>query len=172
MTTEFKNSVESGNLLRTRIMLKDSFVTDPTCVQLDTLLAYAKEKLPDILVSYDGGALENDSSKWNLAVMNLELVQLVNNFSRERIDHLKKVVAKVKHEEIKALEERTREKTVEQAKKLRIDSYKRIRNSASRINDRIKEINRRKGWSPKDIDVMEQEAENILAAVQQYKNNK
>lgn len=166
MTTEFKNSVESGNLLRTRIMLKDSFVTDPTCVQLNALLSYAKEKLPGIIVPYDGGALEKDSSKWDMAVMNLELVQLVNNFSQERIDHLKKVVGTVKREEIKKLK-------AMRSNELMVDSFKKIRAGASQINRQLKKVNDNNHiWKSEDITVIERAAEDILAAVQQYKNNK
>lgn len=166
MTTEFKNSVESGNLLRTRIMLKDSFVTDPTCVQLNALLSYAKEKLPGIIVPYDGGALEKDSSKWDMAVMNLELVQLVNNFSQERIDHLKKVVGTVKREEIKKLK-------AMRSNEIMVDSFKKIRAGASQINRQLKKVNDNNHiWKSEDITVIERAAEDILAAVQQYKNNK
>ncbi|WP_278543737.1 hypothetical protein [Gemmiger formicilis] len=166
MTTEFKSSVESGNLLRTRIMLKDSFVTDPTCVQLDALLSYAKEKLPGIIVPYDGDALEKDSSKWNLAVMNLELVQLVNNFSQERIDHLKKVVGTVKREEIQKMK-------AMRSNELMVDSFKKIRAGASQINRQLKKVNdNNHKWKSEDIKAIECAAEDILAAVQQYKSNK
>lgn len=166
MTTEFKSSVESGNLLRTRIMLKDSFVTDPTCVQLDALLSYAKEKLPGIIVPYDGDALENDPSKWDLAVMNLELVQLVNNFSQERIDHLKKVVGTVKREEIQKMK-------VMRSNELMVDSLKKIRAGASQINRQLKKVNdKNHKWKSEDIKVIEHAAEDILAAVHQYRNNK
>ena len=166
MTTEFKSSVESGNLLRTRIMLKDSFVTDPTCVQLDALLSYAKEKLPGIIVPYDKGGLEKDPLKWDLAVMNLELVQLVNNFSQERIDHLKKVVGTVKREEIQKMK-------AMRSKESRAVALGEIRSGALRISQQLKRtIKNNNKWKPEDITIMEREAEKILAAVQQYKSNK
>lgn len=166
MTTEFKNSVESGNLLRTRIMLKDSFVIDPTCAQLDALLSYAKEKLPGIIVPYDGGILENNSSKWDITVMNLELMQLVNNFSQERIDHLKKVVGTVKREEIQKMK-------AMRSKESRAVALGKIRSSALRISQQLKKrIMNDNKWKPEDVTIMEREAKNILAAVQQYKNNK
>ena len=95
VSPEFKAVISKKNLLRVRIMLKDSFVVDPTFVQLDEMLSYAKNNLPGLLVPYDGGYLENDSLKWDCDMMNEELVQLVTNFSEARINHLKKVVAKV-----------------------------------------------------------------------------
>ena len=95
VSQEFKASVADKNLLRTRIMLKDSFVVDPTLAQFDEMLSYASGHLPDLFTQFDGEYLENDISKWNRDVMNEELVRLVTNFSKTRIDHLKKVVSKV-----------------------------------------------------------------------------
>ena len=87
VSQEFKASVADKNLLRTRIMLKDSFVVDPTFVQLDEMLSYARGHLPDLFIPFDGECLENDIAKWNRDVMNEELVRLVTNFSEIRINH-------------------------------------------------------------------------------------
>lgn len=95
VSPEFKKAVSERNLLLTRIMLKDSFVLDPTFAQFEEMLDYAMLYFPDLFVPFDGGSLENDASKWDEALMNKELVQLVSNFSEERVDHLKMVVAKV-----------------------------------------------------------------------------
>lgn len=95
ISQEFKSAVANKNLLRTRIMLKDSFVVDPTFTQLREMLSYAKRMLPDLMVPFDDDPLEEDQTKWNHEVMNMELVQLVNNFSETRIAHLQKVVSKV-----------------------------------------------------------------------------
>ena len=80
ISPEFKAAIKGNNLLRTRIMLKDSFVLDPTFAQLDKMLAYARQYLPDLLVPFDKGTLENNTEKWDKAVMNEELVGLVTNF--------------------------------------------------------------------------------------------
>ena len=103
LSQEFKATVSDKNLLRTRIMLKDSFVVDPTFVQLDEMLSYARVYLPGLFVPFDGECLENDEAKWNDNVMNEELVQLVTNFSETRINHLKKVVSKVLKPEIEKI---------------------------------------------------------------------
>lgn len=95
VSPEFRATVSEGNLLRTRIMLKDSFVLDPTFAQFEEMLDYAKPYFPDLFDPFDGEILEDDSSKWDEALMNKELVQLISNFSKERVDHLKMVVAKV-----------------------------------------------------------------------------
>ena len=95
LSSEYKASVSNRNLLRTRIMLKDSLVVDPTFVQFDEMYGYAEKNFTDLLDIYDDGFLEKDESKWNKDVMNEELSQLVANFSQQRIEHLKKVVASV-----------------------------------------------------------------------------
>lgn len=95
LSPEYKASVSNRNLLRTRIMLKDSLVVDPTFAQFNEMYGYAEKNFTDLLDIYDDGFLEKDESKWNKDVMNEELSQLVANFSRQRIEHLKKVVASV-----------------------------------------------------------------------------
>lgn len=95
LTSDFKAAISDKNIIRTKIMLKDSLIIDPTFVQFEEMLFYAKEHLPEILVPFDGEQLENNKTKWNKNVMNDEMTQLISNFSEERIDHLKKVIAEV-----------------------------------------------------------------------------
>lgn len=98
--------------------------------------------------------------------MNLELMQLVNNFSQERIDHLKKVVGTVKREEIQKMK-------AMRSKESRAVALGKIRSSALRISQQLKKtIMNDNKWKLEDVTIMEREAKNILAAVQQYKNNK
>ena len=92
LTPEFKSAVKDKNLLRVRIMLKDMLIVDMTFAKFNKMLAYAKQELPSLIVPFDNGDLEDDSSKWNMDLMNKELVELVNNFSETRINHLKKVI--------------------------------------------------------------------------------
>ena len=94
-TEEFKAAVEEKKLLRIRIMLKDSLIVDPTFKEFDEMVTYAEHQIRDLYEAFNGGKLENDETKWNEHVMNEELVGLVTNFSKTRISHLKKVVAKV-----------------------------------------------------------------------------
>ncbi len=103
-TPEFEATVSSGNLLKTRIMLTNSMVVDPTGKQFSEMLEYAKRKLDGLFVPYDGELLESDQAKWDLELMNQELSLLVNNFSYERISHLWRVIRKVRKEDIRRLE--------------------------------------------------------------------
>ena len=102
VSPEFNSAIKTGNLLRVRIMLKDSLIVDPTFVQFNEMLAYARTELPELLEPYDNGTLENDSGKWDKDLMNMELVEIVNNFSQTRIDHLKKVISIVLADKIRS----------------------------------------------------------------------
>jgi len=102
VSPEFNSAVKAGNLLRVRIMLKDSLIVDPTFTQFSEMLAYARQALPELLEPYDNGSLEDDRSKWDKDLMNMELVEIVNNFSQTRIDHLKRVVSVVLADKIRS----------------------------------------------------------------------
>lgn len=192
LSQEFKATVSDKNLLRTRIMLKDSFVVDPTFVQLDEMLSHARVYLPGLFVPFDGECLENDEAKWNDNVMNEELVQLVTNFSETRINHLKKVVSKVLKPEI----EKIRRKRIEQSARPPILSQftpppvsrksspltkqanrrkalRVLQNEGGKIQDIMTEVtSRHNTWKPTNVDDMERAAREILRAAKDYKNNR
>lgn len=191
LSQEFKATVSDKNLLRTRIMLKDSFVVDPTFVQLDEMLSYARVYLPGLFVPFDGECLENDEAKWNDNVMNEELVQLVTNFSETRINHLKKVVSKVLKPEI----EKIRRKRIEQSARPpissqftpppvsrksspltkqanRLKALKVLKNEGGKIQNIMTEVTSRNTWKPTNVDDMERAAREILRAAKDYKNNR
>lgn len=44
ITNEFTEAVQSGKMMRVRIMLKDSLLVDPTAAQFDEMERYATEK--------------------------------------------------------------------------------------------------------------------------------
>lgn len=173
---EFKSAVESKNLRRTRIMLKDSLVVDPTFVQFNEMLSYAKRQFPDLFVPFDKGTLENDPTKWNINVINEESVQLISNFSWERLEHLKQVVSQALREKAKKirLEQScsqgtsfcTREAALQEA--LRI-----LRGAGNKIQRVLTEVDSNgKAWTDNDVMQMEQAAKEILRASDKYRKNK
>ena len=59
--------------------------------------------MPDFYVDHDGEQLNFNKSDWNVNYLNKQMVIVVNNFSRERINLLKemvKVVLKDKYEKM------------------------------------------------------------------------
>lgn len=191
ISPEFKAAIKGNNLLRTRIMLKDSFVLDPTFAQLEEMLAYARKYLPDLLVPFDKGTLENDTEKWDKAVMNEELVGLVTNFSEERIRHLKEVVSKVlgaEAEKLRQQRNRLKNQNPDSQKsnhyneapknvkeKNRYKALGRLSEGANKIELEMKQVKQPGGWRSwrrSNIDKIEEAAKEILSAVQDYRKNK
>jgi len=92
ITNAFRNAVTSGNVRSIRIMMKDSMLVDPSFTELNEMEQHAQyvNGLYDI---HDGRALnEHDQSVWSDDYMNKIMVQVVGNFSHERINHLKNIV--------------------------------------------------------------------------------
>lgn len=175
ISPEFRMAVDNKNLLRVRIMLKDSFIVDPTLAQFNEMQDYAKGKLPDLFVPFDHGILEDNPLKWDKAVMNMELVQLVNNFSKERVTHLKKVIAKVLEKEVWLKQKGKNEQSTRQKpQETRLEDKKNALLTISRESKKIRivldeiETSDNK-WSPSRVAKVEQSAKEILKAVQVYK---
>ena len=178
VSQEFKMAVSEKNLLRTRIMIKDSFVIDPTLGQLEEMISYARIRLPNLFVLFDGEELENDPGKWNVNVMNAELAQLVTNFSEKRLNHLKKVVAKVlKVEAMKVCRKKINVSARPTSSSTKMDARRNavrdFRKESTKIQNILERVDSQdKVWKPVDVNEMEEAASAILKAVKDYKNNR
>ena len=194
ISPEFKSAVSSNNLLRTRIMLKDSLIVDPTFQQFDEMLLYAKQMLPDILVAFDGDTLETNSVNWDKEQLNLELVLIVNNFSQERISHLKQVVSVVMSDEkqrilnkrteqnIRINSENTRIRSKGSAfsttffqdkTRLRQEAINQLYSAGRTVGKIIQKVETQgKKWTPTDVEKMECAAIQILDSTRNYGDNR
>ena len=92
LTNDFMEAVQSGKVMRVRIMLKDSLLVDPTGVQFDEMERYAISFMSGIYEKHDGEQLNYDVSAWNEDYLNEQMVAIVEGFSKERIDLLKSMV--------------------------------------------------------------------------------
>lgn len=92
VTKEFVEAVESGKILRVRIMLKDILLVDPTAAKFDEMVTYANAVLGNLYDEHDGEALKYDVTGWDEDYLNEQMVEVVNNFSKERVDLLKSMV--------------------------------------------------------------------------------
>ena len=95
LTKEFIDAVDNGKKTRVRIMLKDIMLVDPSLKKFNEMLAYAEKNLLDLYDEHNGEDLIYNSSMWDEDYMNQQMVSVVNNFSRERIELLKKIVKKM-----------------------------------------------------------------------------
>lgn len=186
LSQEFKSAVAANNILRTRIMLKDSLVVDPTFRQANEMLAFAKQAMPGLFVPFDGGALESDPEKWDLELMNLELVQLVGNFSETRLLHVKKVISKVMAVEIQRakVQKSPPQQVCQQARpishrlnlptltqeKRREEAIQQAVVQASGIGRIAQEIRRTQRYSPQQLNELEVAANKLLRAIKVFKD--
>lgn len=101
LSEEFKEAVEQDKKTRVRIMLKDSLLVDSSCAEFDEMFKFAQTAMPDLMDSHDGESFKA-LEQWNEDYLNDQMVAVVNNFSKERIDLLKKMVKKLYSEPAKA----------------------------------------------------------------------
>ncbi len=89
ISEEFRDAVEAGNDLRTKIMLTNYMLVDPTFALFDENLAFAKQSFPSLIAAHDGEELVYDISTWNKDYLDKEMTIVVDNFSNERIELLR-----------------------------------------------------------------------------------
>ncbi len=91
ITNSFREAVSIGNVKGIRIMMKDSLLVDPTFAEFNEMSRLASSVI-GLYDQHDGRELQNDKSTWDDNYMDKLMVQVVNNFSKERLEHLKAVV--------------------------------------------------------------------------------
>ena len=94
ISIEFKQNVESGDLVTVRSALVDDLIIDRTFEKFDEALAYARPKL-DVIQPYDNSPFETEAESWDNRYLNRQKVALMVNFSKERIEHIKNVIRKI-----------------------------------------------------------------------------
>lgn len=110
ISVEFKDAVQKKNLLLVRIMLKDSLYVDISQRQFKERLKYATQRLPDLFVPHDGEKFNYDKSAWTKSYMGELLVRVINNFSKERLEFLQKIIPYVYRDTAKSIDNRRKEK--------------------------------------------------------------
>lgn len=91
LSNAFREAVNEGNVRLVRIMMKDNLLLDPTFAGFSEMERVAAN-LAGLYDPHDGKKFIEDSSEWNDDYMNKLLVEVVLNFSHERVDHLKDVI--------------------------------------------------------------------------------
>lgn len=91
LTNAFYEAVSSGNIQRVRIMMKNSMLVDPTFSEFYEM-ENTSQGLEGLYDTHDGRNLNYDKKTWDDSYMSKLMVQIVGNFSYERVEHLKDVV--------------------------------------------------------------------------------
>ncbi len=92
ITNSFLEEVSKGDVLGIRIIMKDSLLVDPSFADFEEREKLAKDVI-GLYDEHDGAELDYDKSNWSEDYMNMLMVEVVGNFSHERIDHLKQLVS-------------------------------------------------------------------------------
>lgn len=94
LTSDFKDAVQNGKVTRVRIMLKDSLLLSSGGDEFQQMLDYAKGHMPELMDEHDGECLKKPD-EWDEEYLNEQMVTVVNNFSKERIDLLVNMAKKM-----------------------------------------------------------------------------
>ena len=113
---EFIDAVNQRSILDIKIMLKDSLVVDPTFAEFDEMLLFTKQQGLELYDKHDGEALKYDEKEWTKDYMNKQMVQLVYNFSEERVNLLKNICKKLYPQRIQMIENERRNPSNRQIK--------------------------------------------------------
>lgn len=105
VTKAFYDAVHNNDVLSVHIMMKDSLLLEPTFKDFDAM-EQAAQNMEGLYQPHDGRPFITDCSQWNDAYMSKQMVQVVSNFSRERVAHLKEVVRYLRPVEEKKASER------------------------------------------------------------------
>lgn len=90
ISLEFRQAVHKKDTRLVRIMLKDNLVIDPTFKEFDQMLLIAEE-IENLYDDHDGEILELAPESWTKDYLNEQMIQVVYNFSKQRISLLKKM---------------------------------------------------------------------------------
>jgi hypothetical protein len=161
LTQEFVNAVSTNNILKVKIMLKDSLLVDTSFRQFDEMLRYAERRLNNFWVSDEE---DGENLSYKIEYLDEILVGLVNNFSRKRVSHLKYMIQKAYPPKI--------EKNNISSKSRKYISYHNIENIKRQYNEIVHsrkeileimgDVKKKKRISDKEIEKIRKEAQNIL----------
>ncbi len=91
LTNAFFEAVSIGNVRRVRIMMKDSLLVDPSFREFNEM-EKASASMHGLYDNHDGRAFEENEDNWDNNYLSKQMVQLIGNFSKERIAHVKEIV--------------------------------------------------------------------------------
>lgn len=94
ISREFQNAVEEKNILRIRIMLKDSLLIDRSFSMFKKLLEYTEKHGVKVLMDARD-SLERADKPWTVELMNSELTSLVGDFTEEHIQYVKDIIINI-----------------------------------------------------------------------------
>lgn len=161
LTREFVDAVSQGNLLRVKIMLKDSLLVDTSFRQFNEMLNYAEPRLNGIWVS---DTEDDDEFSVSSEELNAILAGLVNNFSKRRVTHLKGMINQLYPPKLKH-EQQDRRESVVVIKRTRevVSEYTGILKDKKTIIEVCARVSQSNQMNTKDVEMMRNAAMSIVS---------
>lgn len=91
ISKELIDAVNNNDVVMARIILKNNMLLDPSFSLYEETSAYADKNIIDLFETHDGKMFTDDSSAWTKDYLDGLMADLMSNFSKERITHIRKV---------------------------------------------------------------------------------
>ena len=179
ISNEFAQAVNNKNILRIRIMLKDSLLVDKSFSLFDEMQEYAiRQGASPWIESEDHMVVQ--TGPWSEDDMNYELTALINDFTKEHVNYVKTIISSLygPPSEYKKINKPIESVAVINKKSVspkKDDFHEKILKGALQINRVLKKIKEESGytiWQYKDIDRIKRNAEKILNACKDMEERK
>lgn len=159
LTREFVEAVSQGNLLRVKIMLKDSLLVDTSFEQFNEMINYAEPRISGIWISDDD---DDEAFSQNTDELNALLAGLVNNFSRRRVNHLKGMINKIYPPQLHKMPDKRESAVVIKRTRGIVQEYNGILSDRKKIIEVCGRISSRNQMDTKDIQELRAAAMGIV----------
>lgn len=103
ISPDFRDAVAANDTRLVRIMMKDSMTLDPSFAEFDALSDYASASMTDLYDQHDGEIFPEDKAEWDKDLMNEQMVNVIYNFSSERISFLRSICKVVYAEKLERM---------------------------------------------------------------------
>ena len=98
VSEKFKEIVKNGDKLEIKVSLKNRLLFARDIDSFDEMLEYVKRKGIDVYEKHDNRSFPSESSgEWNDKLLDKEINDLIDNFSKERIDNIRKLITKLEN---------------------------------------------------------------------------
>ncbi len=190
VSSEFAKTVQENNVLRIRIMLKDSLLVDKSFSMFSELLTYALAHGVEVWMTPED-PLEQAEKPWTLDLMNYELTALVNDFTKEHVNYVKQIIREIYKGEVPVRTPAPSPKPVPRptqtisrpmstsgmgsAPKTNDSSYDTILREIAKINRILKmnkDVDGNRRWLTEDIEKIRKSARDIETACENIQRRK
>lgn len=94
LTESFKDAVRKNDIMKVRIMIKNSLITSPAIEDINERISFAEENLLELYDEHNGEKFNKNLDTWTEEYMDEEMIELIYNFSKERLIFLKEMSKK------------------------------------------------------------------------------